>query len=386
MAVYIPSEDSFLLQIEVKAYAKGRVLDMGTGAGIQALTAATCKKVKSVLGVDVDEGSIQHCLEKIRNRKVSFAVSDLFSNVKGKFDTIIFNPPYLPADNYKRDISVIGGKKGYETIERFFEEAHKHLNENGIILLLFSSRTGKDKVNEIIENNAFEYEKLQEKGVGLMEKLYVYLVRKTGILKKLDKLGVRNIRKHTKGHRGIIYAGRFRGKKVAAKAQRADVEVKSIHNEIKCLKKLQDYEIGPKLVYAGRDFFVYDFIEGKFIEEFVERERAKKRIREIFRNVMLQCRQLDKLMLNKEEMHNPYKHIIVTRQGKPVLVDFERCKKTEDPKNVTQFCQYLSHGRMAHILEKKGILIDKEEMKRAAKEYKGKFDEKSFRKIVELIK
>jgi len=43
MAVYIPREDSFLMQIAVKAYSKGKVLDMGTGSGIQAVTAAANK-------------------------------------------------------------------------------------------------------------------------------------------------------------------------------------------------------------------------------------------------------------------------------------------------------------------------------------------------------
>ena len=50
--------------------------------------------------------------------------SDLFSNIKGKFNTIIFNPPYLPEDEFK-DKSLDGGKKGYEIIEKFLNKVSK---------------------------------------------------------------------------------------------------------------------------------------------------------------------------------------------------------------------------------------------------------------------
>jgi methylase of polypeptide subunit release factors len=46
MAIYEPQEDSFLLQKVLKEYAFGRVLDMGTGSGIQALTAMRFPNVR----------------------------------------------------------------------------------------------------------------------------------------------------------------------------------------------------------------------------------------------------------------------------------------------------------------------------------------------------
>jgi len=49
--------------------------------------------------------------------------------------------------------------------------------------------------------------------------------------------------------------------------------------------------------------------------------------------------------VNKFEMHHPTKHILI-KAGKPsrktvVMIDFERCRWTEKPKNVTQFVQFL---------------------------------------------
>jgi len=388
MAIYVPREDSFLLQIEVRAFAKGMVLDMGAGSGIQAITAAASRNAHEVLAVDIDKAAVEHCRKSIKNRKIRFAVSDLFSNVKGKFDTIIFNPPYLPQDGYKTDKTVIGGKKGHEAIERFIGKANKHLNENGIILLLFSSLTGREKVDEIIESSALVFEKLQEKPVGLMETLYVYLIKKSRLLKKLEKIGVSGVRKFAKGHRGVVYTGKYKGKKVAIKAQRPDISVKSLQTEIDCLKKLKKHKIGPKLALADNDFFIYDFIEGVFIEDFVEKEKSKAKIKAMLKEVMMQCRKLDKLGLNKEEMHHPHKHVIITegKRKKPVLVDFERCRPAASPKNVSQLCQYLITGKMRLLLEKKGIVVDKKEIIKLAKEYKNKFNEKSFGKILGLIK
>ena len=72
--------------------------------------------------------------------------SDLFSNIKEKFDIIIFNPPYLPEDkNNKEDreskLATTGGKKGSEIINRFLQQAKKHLTKDGKIFLLTSSLT-----------------------------------------------------------------------------------------------------------------------------------------------------------------------------------------------------------------------------------------------------
>ena len=174
--MYTPREDSFLLEKWVKELVYGKVLEIGCGSGI--LIEAALTKTENVIGVDIDGESLEFCKSKGLNVKES----DLFSNVEGKFDFIIFNPPYLPEEPFleknfheKKDIDLVGGKEGWEIIERFFLEARGYLKSNGKVLILFSNLTNKEKVESIIKENNFQFKCLEEKSVGLMERLYIYL-------------------------------------------------------------------------------------------------------------------------------------------------------------------------------------------------------------------
>ena len=170
--IYEPAEDSFLLQKYVEKYASGKVLDIGSGSGIQAEVAL--KKTKNILAVDINKEAVK----LLKGKGINSKYSDLFSNVKGKFDLIIFNPPYLPEEE-KEDLETklvtTGGKYGYEILERFFKNAKKFLNKNGKILIVFSSLTNKKKVDSLVKKYGFKIKLLEEKGL-FFERLYVYLI------------------------------------------------------------------------------------------------------------------------------------------------------------------------------------------------------------------
>ncbi|MBW2984942.1 methyltransferase [Candidatus Woesearchaeota archaeon] len=376
--VYEPREDSFLLAEQVKKYAKGVVLDIGTGSGIQAITAAKKKDVKSVIGVDKSKQAIDFCKKNIKNKKIKFIQSDLFSNVKGKFDTIAFNPPYLPEDLRLRDLTIYGGKKGYEIIEMFLSEVNDFLKPDGIILLLFSSLTKKDKVDGFIRNNLFEYKLLDKKHI-FFEDLFVYLIKKTELLKKLEEKGIKNLKYFTKGHRGILFTADYKGKKAVIKSKLPESKaVGRIENEGKWLKILNKHKIGPKLFFSEKDYFVYEYIPGLFILDHFKKSNRKIIIK-IIKGIFDQMFALDKLKVDKEEMHHPFKHVIITKKNKPVLVDFERCHKTLKPKNVTQFCQCVIS--MSRLLIDKKIKINRERIIRLAKEYKKNQNKENLNKI-----
>ena len=152
------------------------MLDMGTGTGVQAFTALP--KAKKVLAVDRDPKAVKYVKNALifhDTEKIEVRESRLFDKIQKseKFDTIIFNPPYLPESKYDKGIDTTGGKEGWETIAEFLEQAKSHLKKDGQILMVFSSLTKKDKVLEIAEKEGYESELLQKKHVSF-EDLLVY--------------------------------------------------------------------------------------------------------------------------------------------------------------------------------------------------------------------
>jgi len=176
--VYEPQEDSYLLLEHVKQLAYGKVIDIGAGSGMLAEEAAKNPRVESVYAVDIDEEAVNQ-LRKKKISKIKVLKSDLFAGVNEKFDIIIFNPPYLPSDENDKDVALDGGRKGHELIEEFLKQAKKHLAKSGFILMVFSNRTSKDKVDNIINKEGYMYELLEKKNLAFFEELYVYKIMRT---------------------------------------------------------------------------------------------------------------------------------------------------------------------------------------------------------------
>ena len=135
--IYDPREDSFLLADSLKGLQGKKVLEIGSGSGLQSIVAA--KQGAKVTAVDINSLAVKckkHNTQK-NNVKINCFKSDLFSHVKEKFDVIIFNPPYLLGKS--NDITIDGGKNGREIIDKFLKQAKNYLNEKGYILLLVSS-------------------------------------------------------------------------------------------------------------------------------------------------------------------------------------------------------------------------------------------------------
>ncbi len=371
-----------LLARWVAKLAHGHVLDMGTGSTYQAFAAKKNKNVVSILCVDRNPSAVRAA------RQLGFAAveSDLFLSVKGAYDTIIFNPPYLPSDPKYPDMALDGGKKGYEILLRFLHDLPTHMKPKGCALIVFSSLTQKDVVDAAIDETLLRAQELDRAYVGGFETLYIYKITKTDLVKKLERKGIKDVRRFTKGHRGLIFKGRYKKRDIAIKVQRPDSPAKgTVNHEAKMLTRLNAHGIGPRVVMSGPDFFAYPFLEGKFIKEYLA-STTKKYALIMLKNVFEKMRILDKIGYNKEEMHHPYKHIIVGDSGKVMLLDFERCHATVKMHNVTQFCQCVTSKAMERMLLPLGIRIDKKRMVIAAKAYKKEMNEKNFETIVTLVR
>jgi len=160
-SIYQPAQDSYLLEKQIKRYAARKsCLDMGSGSGILA---EACKKSKasSVIAIDINKKSIK----LLRQKGISAIKSDLFKEINGKFDLIVFNPPYLPLDQREpkdSQLATTGGKNGDEIILRFLKQVPKHINNNSIILLLVSSLTPLTKIITSLSKLGLKHKKIAE--------------------------------------------------------------------------------------------------------------------------------------------------------------------------------------------------------------------------------
>ncbi|MBS3133808.1 hypothetical protein J4214_01085 [Candidatus Woesearchaeota archaeon] len=170
-----------------------------------------------------------------------------------------------------------------------------------------------------------------------------------------------------KGHQGIIYTNSERN--IIIKISNKN----KVSKETNWLKKLNKYNLGPKLISARDEYLMMEHINGKRILDYIKCA-DKTEILRLIKEVMAQCRILDKLKVNKAEMHHPVKHILVNK--KVTLIDFERCHRTKNPKNVTQFCHFILSNEK--ILLEKDINIGKNEFIRLVKNYKHNQTEKNF--------
>lgn len=173
--IYFPKEDSFLLagilEKEIPKLLKEKqnlvFLEIGSGSGIQLETVLKAGiKKKNIFGCDINKSAVKACKE------LGFICleSNLFSKIKGKFDIIVFNPPYLPEDfREPKDsrIATTGGKKGSEITNKFLKQAKHYLKDKGKIFLLTSSFTEGLNLSEYKK-------KLLKKEQLFCEKLFVW--------------------------------------------------------------------------------------------------------------------------------------------------------------------------------------------------------------------
>ena len=161
--VYQPAEDSGLLAEAAVEAARGRVLEVGTGSGWVAQQVAE-ERGLDVVGSDLNP----HAAREARDRGVEGVVADLLAPFRADaFDTVCFNPPYLPTDPDNEwddwmEHALSGGESGRELIEPFLNDVGRVLAPDGVVLLLVSSLTGYEAVLTLAADAGFEADPVVE--------------------------------------------------------------------------------------------------------------------------------------------------------------------------------------------------------------------------------
>ena len=174
--IYQPSDDSYLLQKTLKLFLKSKtktikILDMGSGSGIQAQTAINLG-FNNTTAIDINPEVIAH----LKNQNIKAIQSNLFNNINRKFDLIIFNPPYLsedPREPVDSKLATTAGKQGYELINKFLTQATSHLNKDASMLLLFSTLSQPKIILNHAKKLGYKYKLISKQKIPF-EELFVY--------------------------------------------------------------------------------------------------------------------------------------------------------------------------------------------------------------------
>ena len=149
--VYPPSEDSILLIESLNISVGERVLEIGCGSGIVSIHCAV--NGGEVTAVDINPSAVESTKKnaEINNVQIDVKRSDLFENVEGKFDTIVFNLPYLPVDDEGMlEKSWSGGPNGLGPLPDLLREAPLYLTDKGRIIVVTSSLMDHEQLSSLL--------------------------------------------------------------------------------------------------------------------------------------------------------------------------------------------------------------------------------------------
>ena len=148
---------------------KLKLLDVGTGSGVIALTLAAQLESAVVDAVDISEEALALARENAERhslaRRVNFFKSNLLENVAGTYDLIVANLPYIATDalaSLSREVqcdpkpALDGGTTGGEIIARLIVSAKNHLAPGGLLAL----EIGHDQSDALVA--VMEREKYQD--------------------------------------------------------------------------------------------------------------------------------------------------------------------------------------------------------------------------------
>ena len=154
--VYPPSEDSVLLIKALNVIPETKFLEIGCGSGIVSVHAAL--NGADVTAVDINPKAAEITKINAENHGVSIkaGASDLFSDVEGKFDLIVFNLPYLPAEEDELDSPIVkawaGGPDGLGPLPELLAHCPEHLLPGGKLVVVVSSLMDNTALKNALRN------------------------------------------------------------------------------------------------------------------------------------------------------------------------------------------------------------------------------------------
>ena len=172
--VLIPRQDTECLVEEAlkRGHRAKRVLDMCTGSGCILLSLLHTWKLEENrevkgLGADLSPAALE-VAERNRERlgiEAELVQSNLFENIKGTYDMIISNPPYIPTQvigglmaevrDHEPRMALDGGRDGYDFYREIVQKSPGFLNQEGWLCLEIGYDQGQG-VKTLLEAEGFQ--------------------------------------------------------------------------------------------------------------------------------------------------------------------------------------------------------------------------------------
>jgi release factor glutamine methyltransferase len=127
---------------------KSKILDVGTGSGVIALSLAAEFPAAEIVAVDNSDDALALARENAERlalaKRVRFLKSDLLENVEGAFDLIVANLPYISTQDrrilsrevlHDPEVAVFAGARGDELVRELIGQAPSRLRPGGVLAL-----------------------------------------------------------------------------------------------------------------------------------------------------------------------------------------------------------------------------------------------------------
>jgi release factor glutamine methyltransferase len=138
-----------LLKSEVRSQRSDfRMIDVGTGSGVIALSLAAEFPEAETYAIDISEDALSLARENAAqlrlSERVRFQKTDLFENLSERFDLIVANLPYISMQDrhllarevlHDPEVALFGGPSGDELVRKLIEQAPTHLKPGGLLAL-----------------------------------------------------------------------------------------------------------------------------------------------------------------------------------------------------------------------------------------------------------
>lgn len=151
---------------------KGRlkVLDIFAGSGCIGIAVLKNIERAKVDFADLSQKAISQIkenlsLNQIPSKRYKIFLSDVFKKIKGKYDFILANPPYVAEERISKvspwvlenepKMAILAGKRGLKFIKKFLKGAKKHLKKGGLIFMELDPKE-KRKIEEILKKEGYQ--------------------------------------------------------------------------------------------------------------------------------------------------------------------------------------------------------------------------------------